>query len=239
MSTGITSAEKTAPDTLEYLEERREQKHLKAVEFGHGVLPIAFKSPTYTGDRFYTGIETWFRGCHPSLPENFKEKTIAKLDSDPVLSQQNIALIHHQPGGEIMVDPDTLHKLQFDSWYAGPYDPKTNLEAGVADEVFASNVFNDPHTAHSETRAQLLLKELERLVSDEGFVILRETITPENFSVTEDMIHNAGLSIATKITPSMVDAWKALETEFAGENWYAKDSFYLFLETTRTVEAAL
>lgn len=230
MSIQVTEIQTAVPDTLGYLEQRRSSKHLKAVEFGHGVLPIAFKNPTYTGERFYTGVETWFRGCHPSLPENFKEKTIARLDSDPTLRDQNITLIHHEPGGEIVVDPDTLHKLSFDSWYTGPYDPETSLDSGMTHEVFASNVFNDPHTAHSKERAQLLLNELCRIVSDEGVVILRETITPERFSVTDEMIRNAGLFVAAKITPDMIDQWSALEDEFAGEKWYAKNSFYLFLK---------
>lgn len=223
----------TIPDATEYLEQRRCLEHLKAVEFGHGVLPIAFKHPTYTGNRYYIGVETWFRGCHPSLAENFKDKTTAKLNGDPVLKKQNITLIHHQPGGEIIVDPGDIDRPHWESWYNGPYDPRTELKDGVANEVFVSNVFNDPHTANSRERSQLLLFELARVVSDEGVVILRETITPDRFNLTDEMIHDAGLFIAAKITPEMVDAWEALQQEFAGENWYSKDSFYLFLKRSR------
>lgn len=231
MSIENTLSEQTAVDAEKYVAERKKLEHLKAVEFGHGVLPIAFKNPTYTGDRFYTGVETWFRGCHPSFPVSSKDKTIAKLNEDPILREQNIALIHHETGGEIMIDPDTLHRPSFDSWHTGPYDATTNLESGTANEVFAGNVFNDPHTAYNNRNAQLLLTELARVVSDDGFVILRETLTPIRFNLTDEMIEKAGLSVAAKITPDMVYAWQALEAEFAGDSYFDTDrSFYLFLQ---------
>lgn len=223
----IESGEKPTPtrfDVEAYLAQRDADPNFVMVEIGHDSLPVAYQQPVeFRGKRAYIGIEGWLRD-----PIGVKGDRLSMLRATKE-NDQNIFYISQNLGGAVLRNFDESRH----SAYGGSYDPTTNLPAGAASEVFISNVFCDPHIAFSIDRTISLLGEAARIVSHDGMIVIRDTITPNyvNYLSDELFIHN-GLKVVTILTPGD-DSWPALEVVFKGEpsNFIPPrpDSRYVFL----------
>lgn len=219
--TNLLGGLEVRPNIGHYLEQRRADPDFVMIEFGHDLIPVAFQQPfEFNGRRAYIGIETWLR-------EPLKDEAISNLYSSRL--DQNIFFIAHDLGGRVKWDDQ-----KEGSWYEGQYATATVLPDLAAKEVFASNVFGDPHIADYPDRTSALLHELARLVSLQGQIVLRETVSPEKVRyLDEHLWQTVGLALDRVATPEDIQLWRALEDVFDGERrgelCPEPGSYYMFL----------
>lgn len=180
------------------------------VEFGHGSHPVAYRQPAR-----FVGQRSYI-GVEAWL-------------GDP----------NHQ-AREALQELKTAHPGQNIRYIERPYGPTTALQDGIADEVFLSNVFGDPHIAllgKFGERAQYLLHEISRLTAKTGVIVIRETITPIDAwrVLSDEAIQNAGLQSAARHEQTESEVWKRLESRYDSETGYNLPewrNFYQFLTKT-------
>ncbi len=194
-----------------YLLERAKNSRFTMAEIGHDSLPVAYQQPfEFRGQRAYFGIEVWLRDPIGSKHERIKELR------ETVENGQNVIYLDHNPGG--IVERDGYAEEGGHSWYVGEYDAQSILPDTVVKEVFVSNVFSDKHVACSQERTAALLKEAVRILQEDGVIILRETISPENMMyLTEELIQEMGLQVEEVVEPDDQERWQMLETIYKAE----------------------
>lgn len=235
----------------QYLSERSTTQQLHVVEFGHGLNPISLlrtyisqerrdivsvREPGFwTGKRQYTGVENWMRGSTSIdgvCTQTKFESELEELDLDSA----NISFVSVPLQGHLVEDPefdagDASSDFRF--YFEGQYSAETSLLEGVADEVVAGNIFNDPLLGcYDKLRRVALLAELARVRADDGVIVLRETITPRHFSLTEQDLATAGLGVLARVGRSVAtdDLFKKLELTYSAHpNYLSPHGFYLFL----------
>lgn len=198
-------------DISSYLDGRLANPLFIMVEIGHDSLPVAYQQPvSFIGDRAYIGIEAWLRD-----PIGVKRERVSELRNADK-NKQNIFYLAQDLGGAAVRDYE-----EGPSWYEGEYNPSSLLPDEVADEILVSNVFGDPHIAFSRDSSLSLLTELGRLVSKNGIIVIRETITPQNvIHLTDDVFEEAGLVLSGLVDPINEDLWKKLELVYKGDPSY-------------------
>jgi hypothetical protein len=216
-------------DAQAHLAARAANPSFTMVEMGHDWLPVAEHQPTaFTGQRVYIGIEAWLRDPYGAKRSGLVEKTA------DIRASQNVFFMAQDLGGEVCRDSD-----ETPSWYSGEYDTQTVLPDGIADEVFMSNVFCDPHIAHYGDRTERLLTEVARLTADGGKIVLRETITPQYVrllsSPRNPLVRQLGLQVEARVAPNEEEAWGQLEEVYEADRSCAfleprLDSYYLLLQ---------
>ncbi len=213
----------------QYLESRDQNPHFVMVEVGHGSIPVAYQQPEgFTGKRAYIGLEAWLRS-----PKQdgyvYLQKKIGKKALD-----QNIFYMSYDVGGEIRREP--RFDMPDDTWYLGPFETQSLLPDQTANEVYASNVFCDPHISYHRGRTETLLGEMTRILDDNGVIILHETITPTFVSeIDQEMLDGLGLKLlAIEEQVSKNPLWDTLQDRYDGSHEFIRNlahpnSFYLFL----------
>jgi hypothetical protein len=112
-------------------------------------------------------------------------------------------------------------------------DTRTILPDGSADEVFFRNVVGDPILG-SEEEVRKVFLEAARLVTDEGSVVISETITPYDPTEAQRLAEEAGLFVRAEILPDEA-GWDDLQglytTEDNKRDWsgYPPTSYFLIL----------
>jgi hypothetical protein len=208
----------------------RDRSEFVLVEIGHGSHPIAYDQAPFTGERAYIGIECWLRDF-----AGIRRDALEEMHS--TYKKQNIFYVDLNVGEATDYD-------QSESLYEGEYEAETLLPVEAADEVFLSNVFGDPKIASMEGHTQSLLNEVSRLISKNGVVVIRETLTPKMCLETlcADVIEAAGLKLASEIKYHRDSLFLDLEKIFnPRKNSYFNvindKSFYIFLAKTTMQEA--
>jgi hypothetical protein len=214
-------------DVVEHLDQRAENPAFIMVEFGHGGVPTAYKQPSFTGGRAYVGVENWLRD-----PWHRQRNHVIKLEAEH--PGQNVSFITIASQGEMVRDEDGRER---DVYYIGDYSAETVLSDECADEVFLSNDFCDPLIGWNQDRTDKLLAEAARIVSREGVVVVRETITPSYAKLGERVLAEVGLNVRRKLphVTRFDHIWQQLEAVYDGEPWPRSlhpQSFYLFLAKT-------
>ncbi|HEY5442781.1 MAG TPA: hypothetical protein VIJ68_04545 [Candidatus Saccharimonadales bacterium] len=207
-----------------YLQQCDQNPTFTMVEIGPGRYPVAYQQPTgFTGLREYMGVRA------PLRPLSKQEKlAIEALQAEHV--DENIAYIDHKLGRFVSGKSRLFFTGRNRAFYHGPYDPATDLEAGIADEVVLSDIAGDPHVGRSEKRTARLLHEVSRLVADSGFVVVRETQTPGFASrrLTNKFLDEAGLQSIARYT-RLDTEWPQLEARYGNPEQVGRGSFYQFL----------
>lgn len=215
-----------------YLQQRDNDPNFVMVEVGHGGLPVAYQQPEgFTGQRAYIGLETWMRGGAER-----GQKWISDLIAKKAVSD-HIFYMHYEPGGALHTEPRSPDSDRMEVSYIGPFDTRSLLPDAAANEVFASNVFCDPHLSYARDRTHALLEEMARITDQNGMIILRETITPAFVSeIDRTMLDEIGLEVAALETDDTTDTWDQLERYYAGERFTHNlpGSYYLFLSKKQT-----
>lgn len=207
-----------------YLDSRANNPSFVMVEIGHAGLSVAYQqTPGFTGQRAYFGVEAWLRDEWGRQRERQEEQHKALGDG------QNIFYIAQELGGVACYDEEDPRY----SWYDGEYNPKTSLPDSIADEVFISNVFCDPHVAYSPDATSKLLAEAVCLVDPNGLIVLRETITPGKVGfLTNSLVHTTNLKVEGVARPTNYGIWDKLEEAYNAEprkHAPSLGSYYLFL----------
>lgn len=209
-------------DVEKYLKERTEEDTFVMVEFGHDAHPIAYQqSVNLTGNRAYIGYEAWLRD-----PRSIKRSNLLQ---EHETSEARSLNIHYQTLALGGVARYVQEDGNNERWLEGEYNPSTPLPDNSVEEVVLGNVFGDPDIAESSDRTIVLLEEANRIITNEGIIIIRETISPRRTSAhLPDSIEALGLTVMSRILPTD-KSWCLLEQQFAADTSYAKDSFYLLL----------
>lgn len=215
-----------AHDLNAYLDHRAVASPFSFVEIGHREYPISPYIPDLQGGRTYIGIEAWMRD---RSPYRGYEDIAEKLRRDALGT--TAAYIRTILSGEIRYKPDDEYLNH--SWYAGEYDPECILPDSVADELFMGNVLCDPQQGWSEdTDKDRLLTEAARLLTPNGILVLRATMTSGVAQISRGRYVQAGLNPVGYYSPVMTDAWRRLEETYRGRvsRTYFSNDHYLFLE---------
>lgn len=215
-------------DVSAFLQFREGARVYSVVEIGHGICPILFNDMNFQGERHYFGVESWLRDS-----EGAKRK---RLVTELALFGQppNAHFLLHDPGVEVIQDPEAMQEEKSASWLSGDYNAKTSLQDSMANEVFMGNVLGDPHIAYNSNAKTALAKEAGRLLKVGGCLVVRETLTPQR--VEKNVISQAGASLAlVHITEfeSEPDDFQRLERVYGNSDDFevaAKGSFYGFWE---------
>jgi hypothetical protein len=217
-------------DVAAYLDERDANTRFVMAEFGHDAQPVAYRQPQgFTGNRAYIGFEAWLRD-----PYGDKQKAVRSLHERYRAQNSNIYYHTLALGGMVRV---VTEDGQTEKWFEGEYNPRTPLSDNSIDEVFIGNVFGDHYVKHSAERSTALLNEAARIVTGDGVVIIRETITPvDTRRHLEELFHDAHMTVLHRITPEDTQ-WDALQERFSYEPSYNDGSYYLFLRKNDDVEA--
>lgn|GEM_PF-3027672 len=213
-------------DLSEHLESRIKDPNFIMIEIGHDSLPVAYQQPfEFRGKRAYIGLEAWLRD-----PIGVKKECIREL-RETVENGQNVFYMSYDTGG--VIERDGYEEEGGYSWYRGNYDTSSILPKEVAQEVFISNVFCDPHIASSKERTTSLLSEAARVIDAGGIIVLRETITPEKvMHLNENLLKKLSLKIQKTIVPESLAEWELLETIYKAEPYPVRPetgSYYMFL----------
>lgn len=195
----------------DYLDRRAAQEDFVMVEFGHGALPVAYQQGfEFRGHKAYIGIEGWLRdtGAEERAQMTFRREL---LEND-----QNTSFISHDLGGKTLWTPNFPRTLP---GYSGAYNPATLLPDEAAYEAFAANVTSDSIISFSRSRLQKFLSEIGRVTDPTGTVVLRETKTPENSRLDDDLVKSAGLLVKKVIHKhdSDEETWEMLESIYNGK----------------------
>lgn len=193
----------------DFLAARDENLKFVMAEFGHYDIPVAFQQPEpFTGDRAAIGIETWFRDYHGKAREAVEKQR----DADDL--EQNIFFLEYNAG--LSMCYDSLGRIISSS---GKFRPETVLPDEAVDETFASNVFGDENMANSRENTLSMLGEMSRLTSEEGRIVIRETISPRaNPFLTKELFEESGLKLDLIIIQDATDDWERLEEVYNAEN---------------------
>ncbi len=213
-------------DVQAYLENRDTNSSFIMVEFGHGPSPVAFQQPVpFKGDRLYVGVEAWLRDPLGRIRESVKVEQAERQD-------QNIVFIDQCLRRDGRRNTDALALSNPPQRYLGPYIPTTDFPDASVDEVFLGNVIGDPHLAESRFRIQRILNEVSRIVSNNGMIVVRETLTPlsAHRRLSAVALQKAGLQEIGRYVP-MDELWSNLEERYGvkSKKKVLSMSFYQFL----------
>lgn len=231
MTTQELQSAQSELQAIDYLERRKGATSFKTVEFGHGMTPIWLRNPeAYSeGTHSYLGVEQWLRGYDSGAKELQKKVPNGLVGTIQHVAQSAVGEVlrsYDQKGAEI--------------WYEGDYSAKAEVEDSSIDEVVASNLLTDPMVAHHHQRVTVALAEMHRIVSEQGVVVLRETITPDNTQYLEQSIVESGLEVADRVTRARdSQSWTALEQVYNGDismRLPNNRSFYLLLTKADNVQ---
>ncbi|HVX57928.1 MAG TPA: hypothetical protein VHA37_09460 [Candidatus Saccharimonadales bacterium] len=213
-------------DLGDYLDERLHRPSFVMAEIGHGPYPLVANLPRFfSGQRAYIGIEAGMRDR--DLAEERAEEFSQQY------ADANASFLTHDIGEGERLQGNTCT----DEWYEGEFEAETILPDAAADEVVASNVFGDPLIAPDFGRTTKLLQEMSRLITHDGLVVVRETITPANaVFLQEYIVKHAGLTILKRVELEEALDWEQLELFYGTHREYAnpyqEGSFYLFMGRT-------
>ncbi len=233
MSSPKIRAERTPTNDYigSFLATRNEKTGFTMAEFGHYDTPTLFQQPKpFIGNRVAIGIETWFRDSQGKAREAVRKQE----ESDRL--KQNIVFLEYTAGLSII--RDSLGRIIASE---GEYLPETILPDKAVDEIFLSNVFGDEHLAESDENTHRMLAEISRLLDDEGYVVIRETINPRaNPFLSKGLFEQVGLELKVIIVPDHKEDWKRLEAIYNAETAHASImpfSFYMILSKQRKENA--
>jgi len=173
--------------------DRKNNPDFVMVELGHGANPVAL-TQQFKRQRAYIGIETW---QSKNFVEAGHERVEGLRDGRP---DENIFFLDRP------IDPDALEED----------DMATVLSDGAADEVLISNVLGDPEVYDQPDGISNVLNEAKRLITPDGKIIVRETITPFLYNVLPVAIE-AGLEI-DQVSSRLDSDWEQLNDLYAVEN---------------------
>lgn len=218
-------------DVEAYLAEREKDPDLRVAEFGHGIKPLALSDASFTGNRLYVGIEAWVRReVSHERGGDARELVLNRTVYETPVGH-NVLFLEINVGNEEEKYKNDIHRLTGERSYQGKYNPLTPLGDSSIDETFVGNVFNDPDIADSRGRSMALLNELARVTKPSGIIVLRETISPQFFSLTQRQIDAVGLEVREVVFRDNLQAWDMLEEVYGKSNVLpAKKGFYLFLQ---------
>jgi hypothetical protein len=211
-----------------FLLQRAQNPNFILIEIGHGGKPTA-EHQIFTGKRAFIGVESWQRR-HPAFDKLWSKK----LSDLRKREGENIIFIDHDTGFKSV---NNYENAAF-GINNGRYEEgmvETILPNSAADEVFLSNVFGDRQVASGDNTT-LLLKEIFRLVDNEGKVVIRESLTPERSLISimnEEDLQRLGFKTEAKYCGDTDPVeWNKLESVFkSGQSslGISTDCYYLIL----------
>lgn len=197
----------------------RERDNFVMAEIGHRLTPIVPYQKPFTGNRAYIGIEANLRNPFGKFDDDMQSIKDRYTD-------QNVFFVDHDTGGNAIYTEGELSSRA----YEGEYDTTTFLPDNSVDEVFLGNVFGDYHVAwHQNT--DKLIRECARIIDQNGTIIVRETITPQNVQISDKALALQGLKQVARITTTN-PSWDQIENIFAGTEFriFNPNAYYLFIQ---------
>ncbi len=197
----------------------REKDNFVMAEIGHRLTPVVPYQKPFVGDRAYIGIEANLRNPFGRFDSDMQ--TIKDRYAD-----QNVFFIDHDTGGSAIYAEEGLSSRD----YEGDYNATTFLPDKSVDEVFFGNVFGDYHVAWHQNTGKLI-RESARIIDQNGTIIVRETITPQNVQISDEMLALEGLKQVAIITTTNT-SWDQMENIFAGSEFriFNPNAYYLFIQ---------
>lgn len=153
---------------------------LLTVEIGHGRRPLAAQHH-YTGRRAYIGIEANINSEYGA--DGKTAEAIKKIKSDK--PNENISFIQVNTGFD---ERDFNH---YHPTRTQEYNPKSELQDGIADVIFLSHVLDDPQI---EGHVGTLLSEAARITAPDGKIVVSE-YDVDWYRMDDHNLDQAGLQI--------------------------------------------
>lgn len=207
----------------DYLEARARMTDFTMVEIGHDMLPVAYQQePPFTDDRFYVGLEAWTHD-----PQGKKRDLLARRHEQFTGLKDNITFEDVSLGGMVRYSGDDGNS---ERWFEGTYEFKAPLASNSAHEVFLGNVFGDPDLSESTESTTNVLAEALRIVTDDGVIVVRESLTPEHTRALNTALATYDNLSVTRIGSREIIIG-ALESTYAVDRTHdSEDKYYLFIQ---------
>ncbi len=218
-------------DINEHLNTRSISHNWLTVEIGPRSDPMFNESSRfYTENNCYVGTEVNLRDI-----VGFTANKNYHLAKKAGFNGLNCFFIDVDSRAKIRRVPESVN----DSYIENPADFRCEsvLEACVANEVCISNVLSDPMINRSPTPLARTVEEIVRLLMSGGFMIRRETITPneKKLYVTNKLAELGLSSVGIVELSSEPDMFHKLELTYKGPQkkigpCISPHSFYQFLQ---------
>lgn len=218
-------------DLNAYLQQRSTNPNFIMIEIGHGAIP-AVEHQAFRGHRAYIGIESGqrFKPEFDALLSNTLSKIKRRKDENIFFHKHDTG---YRPKRPRQSDAPGVERGRY-----GRGKVKTIFPHGAADEVYVNNVFGDPQVGVGRN-AQMLLKEIRRLIDDDGRVVIRETLSPKKSQLSlmsDKAFMRKGFKVEAKyVLETNPEEWNALERTYMGNGNYRRFSggYYLVLSKAK------